>query len=120
GNAPRLKVSAWVKADHCTKAILDAQFLDGGGKWSHAWVAYIGAKEANDPPATHGWKRYQGVVEIPRGTRQIVLAPQIYGPGTVGCDDREAEYPPDPKTAPPAPCPPPRRTNPRGAAVWVV
>jgi RNA polymerase sigma-70 factor (ECF subfamily) len=105
GNAPRLKVSAWVKADRCTKAILDAQFLDGGGKWSHAWVAYIGAKEANDPPATHGWKRYRGVVEIPRGTRQIVLAPQIYGPGIVGSTTWRPSTPPIRRPTRPRPDP---------------
>ena len=88
GDSPRLKVSAWVKAEKATKAILDAQFLDGDGKWSHAWVAYIGAKEANDPPVTHDWKRYEGVVAIPPGTKQIIIAPQIYGPGTVWFDDR--------------------------------
>ncbi len=100
GNAPRLKVSAWVKADQVTKAILDAQFLDSRGNGTHAWVAYIGAKEANDPPVTHGWKRYEGVVEIPRGTRQIIIAPQIYGPGKVWFDDLAAEYTSAPKTDP--------------------
>jgi RNA polymerase sigma-70 factor (ECF subfamily) len=103
GNAaPRLKVSAWVKADRCSKAILDAQFLDNTGKRTHAWVAYIGAKEANDSPVTHGWKHYEGVVEVPHGTRQIVIAPQIYGPGTVWFDDLEAGYTTDPKTDPSA------------------
>jgi RNA polymerase sigma-70 factor (ECF subfamily) len=103
GNSPRLKVSAWVKADQVTKAILDAQFLDGRGRGSHAWVAYIGAKEANEPPVTHDWKRYEGVVEIPPGTRQIVIAPQIYGPGNVWFDDIDAEYTNDPKTDPTVP-----------------
>jgi RNA polymerase sigma-70 factor (ECF subfamily) len=100
GDAARLRVSAWVKANQATKAILDAQFVDGSNKWSHAWVAYIGAKEANDPPVTHGWKKYEGVVEIPKGTKSIVIAPQIYGPGTVWFDDLDAEYTEDPKTDP--------------------
>jgi RNA polymerase sigma-70 factor (ECF subfamily) len=100
GDAPRLRVSAWVKADQVTKAILDAQFIDSSNKWSHAWVAYIGAKEANDPPVTHGWKKCEGVVEIPKGTKSIVIAPQIYGPGTVWFDDLDAEYTEDPKTDP--------------------
>jgi hypothetical protein len=103
GKGPRLKVSAWVKADRVTKAILDAQFLGAGDQWSHAWAAYIGSKQDGDPPANHGWKRYEGVVEIPPGTRQIVIAAQIYGPGQVWFDDFEAEYTDDPKTDPTAP-----------------
>ncbi len=100
GNAPCLKISAWVKADHAFKAILDAQFVDNRGKETHAWVSYIGAREANDPPVTHGWKRYEGVVEIPPGTRSIRIAPQIYGPGQVWFDDLDAQYTTDPKTDP--------------------
>jgi RNA polymerase sigma factor (sigma-70 family) len=100
GGGPRLKVSAWVKADRVTKAILDAQFLDDAGEWSHAWAAYIGPKEANGKPFTHGWKKYEGVVAIPPGTKQILIAPQIYGPGTVWFDDIAAEYTDAPATDP--------------------
>jgi RNA polymerase sigma-70 factor (ECF subfamily) len=95
GKGPRLKVSAWVKADGVTKAILDAQFLgnfEAGHEWQHAWVVYIGQKESGDPLTTHDWKRYEGVVEIPKGTKRLVVAPQIYGPGTIWFDDLEAEY----------------------------
>lgn len=83
----RVKVSAWVKAQKATKAVLDVQF-EGG----HKWAAYIGAKEASDPPATHDWKLYQGVVDLPAGTTEIMVAPQIYGPGVVWFDDIQAEY----------------------------
>jgi len=27
------------------------------GETTHQWAAYIGAKQAGDPPATHDWKR---------------------------------------------------------------
>jgi RNA polymerase sigma factor (sigma-70 family) len=100
GDGPRLKVSAWVKADQVTKAILDAQYLDSNGQRSHAWVAYIGPKEPDKPPFTHDWKRYEGVVAIPPDTKQIIIAPQIYGPGTVWFDDLGAEYTNDPATDP--------------------
>jgi RNA polymerase sigma-70 factor (ECF subfamily) len=100
GDNPRLKVSAWVKAEQAGKAILDAQFINGDGEWSHAWVAYIGAREANDPPVSHDWKRYEGIVALPPGTRRIIIAPQIYGPGTVWFDDLDAEYTNDPTTDP--------------------
>ena len=103
GDSPRLKVSAWVKADQATKAILDAQFLKEKGGWSHAWAAYIGPKEPEKPPVTHHWKRYEGVVVIPPGTKQIIIAPQIYGPGTVWFDDLDAEYTNDPATDPTGP-----------------
>jgi hypothetical protein len=100
GDSPRLKVSAWVKAEKASKAILDAQFIDGEGKMTHAWVAYIGAKKANDPAVSHDWKRYEGVVKIPPGTKQILIAPQIYGPGTVWFDDLDAAYTDDRATDP--------------------
>jgi RNA polymerase sigma factor (sigma-70 family) len=100
GDSPRLKVSGWVKADQVTKAILDAQFLDSKGGWSHAWVAYIGPKKPDKPPFTHDWKRYEGVVTIPPGTKEIIIAPQIYGPGRVWFDDLGAEYTTDPATDP--------------------
>ncbi len=100
GDLPRLKVWAWVKADHVTKAILDAQFVDAGGNRTHAWVVYIGPKEPDNPPFTHDWKRYQGVVEIPANTQQISVAPQVYGPGKVWFDDLGAEYTSDPAIDP--------------------
>jgi len=103
GDAPRLKVSAWIKAEKAGKAILDAQFIDGDGEETHAWVSYIGARKAGDPPVTHDWKRYEGVVAIPPGTKQIVVAPQIYGPGTVWFDDLKAEYTNDPAIDPTGP-----------------
>jgi RNA polymerase sigma-70 factor (ECF subfamily) len=103
GDSPRLKVSAWIKAQKAGKAILDVQFIDGNGGTTHAWAAYIGAKEANDPPATHDWKRYEGVVAIPPGTKQLIIAPQIYGPGTVWFDDLDAVYTTDPATDPTKP-----------------
>src|SRR5262249_43807721 len=83
GKTPRLKVSTFVKAEKMTKAILDVQFQQPNGQASHEWVAYIGAKEDNDPPATHGWKRYEGVVTIPEGTEKLIIAAQVYGPGDV-------------------------------------
>jgi hypothetical protein len=92
GDKPNLQVTASVKCDRVTKAILDAQFLDAAGEWSHSWVSYIGAKEAADPPVTHDWKPYAGVVPIPTGTKEIRIGLQIYGPGAVWFDDVQAAY----------------------------
>jgi len=103
GSGPRLKVSAFVKAEKMTKAVLDVQFLDKDGEWSHAWAAYIGAKKAGAPPANHDWKRYEGVVAIPEGTKTLIIAPQVYGPGDVWFDDVTAEYTDAPATDPTAP-----------------
>jgi dienelactone hydrolase len=105
GKAPRLKVGAFVKAQKMTKAILDIQFIDGGGESTHHWAAYIGAKEAGDRPATHDWKWYEGVVEIPGGAEKIIVAAQIYGPGDVWFDDLVAEYTDAEATDPTAPAP---------------
>ena len=92
GAAPRLKLTAFVKAKKTTKAILDVQFSGQDGAGSHKWAAYIGAKDGNDPPVTHDWKRYQGIVEIPAGTQTMAVGFQIYGPGDAWVDDITAEY----------------------------
>ncbi|MGO9921078.1 MAG: sigma-70 family RNA polymerase sigma factor [Isosphaeraceae bacterium] len=92
GNVPRLKVGAFIKAQKTTKAILDVQFVDKDGGTTHEWAAYIGAKQASDPPVTHAWKWYERVVNIPDGTQKLLIAAQIYGPGDVWFDDVVAEY----------------------------
>jgi predicted esterase len=92
GATARLKLSAFVKAKKMTKAILDVQFEGRDGAQTHQWAAYIGAKEDGEPPATHDWKRYAGIVEIPEGTQKIIVAMQIYGPGEVWFDDITADY----------------------------
>jgi RNA polymerase sigma-70 factor (ECF subfamily) len=90
---PSLQVSAQVKAERVTKAIIDVIFLDENGKTiSHEWAAYIGAKEAQDPPATHDWKEYLGKVKIPERARRLQIGLQIYGPGKVWFDEIRAEY----------------------------
>jgi RNA polymerase sigma-70 factor (ECF subfamily) len=98
GTAPRLKVSAFVLADAVTKAIVDVQFSGPDGQESHKWAGYIGAKASGDPPVTHPWKEYTGVVDIPAGTEKISVALQIYGPGNVWFDDVDVEYTEDPAT----------------------
>ena len=103
GKSPSLEVVAFVKAQKMTKAILDVQFEDRKGESTHKWAVYIGAKENGDPPLTHAWKKYQGVVAIPEGTEKLIVAAQIYGPGDVWFDDVSAEYtdaePTDPLTS---------------------
>lgn len=100
GTASKLKVSAWVKAEKAAKGIVDAVFFAQDGSVSHQWIAYIGAKNANEPPASHDWKEYSGVADIPPGTTRLGIALQIYGPGTIWFDDVRAEFVPDetPKT----------------------
>jgi hypothetical protein len=93
GDKQNLKVSAQVKADGVTKAILDVGFLDDKGEWvSHQWAAYVGAKQANDPAVTHDWKEYAGAVQIPKEAKKLQICLQIYGPGKVWFDDVRAEY----------------------------
>lgn len=93
GSMRKLRVSAQVRARQAAKAVIDVQFLAADGEWiEHEWAAYIGAKKASDPLADHDWKEYAGTVPIPRGTRQVRLALQIYGPGTVWFDELTATY----------------------------
>jgi predicted esterase len=83
-----LSVSIWVKAQDARKSTVDVQFLDSSGKsLGHQWATYIGAREPTDPPATHDWKEYQGVVNVPPAARSLTLALQIYGLGAVWFDE---------------------------------
>lgn len=89
----KLQISAQVKAKEASKAVIDVQFLKAGSKQSsHQWAVYIGAENSGDPPANHDWKQYSGTVSIPDSTKSIVIALQIYGPGTVWFDELKADY----------------------------
>jgi hypothetical protein len=106
GTSPRIKVSAFVQAKKATKAVLEVQFLDknGNSQWlGRNWAVYIGARNEGDPPATHDWTRYEGIVEIPEGTENFNIAAQIDGPGELRIDDIEAEYTDAEATDPTAP-----------------
>ncbi len=93
GHAPAIQLSAMVKTENATKAILDVLFLDDKGEWiEHEWAAYIGDQNAEPKPLTHDWKEYTGAVAIPAGTKQIVIGLQDYGPGSVWFDDVSAVY----------------------------
>ncbi|WP_299466200.1 hypothetical protein [uncultured Gimesia sp.] len=95
GQQTSLRVSAQVRAEQVTKAILDVQFLDANGKHNgHEWVSFIGVEQAGDLPLNHDWKEYSGVVSIPENTKQIGIGLQIYGPGKIWFDDLEATFVP--------------------------
>jgi hypothetical protein len=82
GDKPVVQVSAQVKADRVTKAIIDVVFLDERSQAiSHEWLSYIGQKEQTDPVADHDWQEYSGGAAIPPHTKKIVVSLQIYGPG---------------------------------------
>jgi len=95
GKTAKLRLSAWVKAEQAYKGILDVWFVGEDGKEMHQWAAYIGAKQPTDPPADHDWKEYSGVVAIPKGTKSIRIALQVYGPGTLWFDNVSAAYVPE-------------------------
>ncbi len=89
GDSPAIGVVAKVKASKVAKAIIDVQFMDkSGATISHEWVAYIGAQDGGSA-VTHDWKDYGGRTKIPSGTEAIVVALQIYGPGSVWFDELE-------------------------------
>ena len=93
GKSKQLQVSAQVKAEQVAKAVIDVQFYTAErGLLGHQWAVYIGAKDVNDPPADHNWKQYSGTVPIVDGTKIIVIALQIHGPGTVWFDELTADY----------------------------
>lgn len=82
-----LDVSAWVKAQNARKAAVDLQFRDSSGRGlGHQSAICVGAREDLDPPANHDWKQYDGIVEIPTGTRSVIVILQVDGPGAVWFD----------------------------------
>jgi hypothetical protein len=93
GDRPALMVSAQVKAQKMTKAILDVIFLDENGTpIAHKWAAFIGVKEPGEKSANHDWQQYSGKVEIPAETKKLSIALQVYGPGKIWFDDVRASY----------------------------
>lgn len=85
GGTGELRVSAQVKAEQATKAVIDVLCSDADGEWlGHKWAVYIGAKQGGDPPANHDGKEYSGSVATWPGTKRIVIGLQIYGPGPSG------------------------------------
>jgi beta-lactamase regulating signal transducer with metallopeptidase domain len=82
-----VEVGAHVRCEELTKAVIDVEFEDADGNWSHAWAVYLGPKEASEAAWTHDWKSYSGQVALPPGTRKVTLSLQQYGPGQVDFDD---------------------------------
>jgi len=92
GNAPAVRLSAQVKAEKVTKAVLDLTFRDAGkNDLGHAWVTYL-IPEPPEEAMTHDWKTYQGTVAIPENTAEIIVGLQMYGPGQVWFDEIEVRY----------------------------
>ncbi len=96
GDARKLRVRCWVKAQAVTKAIIDVSYLAGGKNEGatpgHAWAVFLGQKQPTDPLATHDWKLYESTVQVPARASQVGIAFQIYGPGTVWFDDLEVAW----------------------------
>lgn len=92
GRSAAVEFSGWVKTENAYKAVLDVQFNTDEGFSTHGWVAYIGVKKDGDPPANHDWKLLGGSVKVPKGTKSISLALQMYGPGQIWLDDVSARY----------------------------
>ncbi len=85
--ATHVEVAGYVRCEELTKAVIDVEFENADGKWSHGWAVYLGAKSSSDPPLTHDWKRYTGTVQLPPNTKSVTLSLQQYGPGQVDFDE---------------------------------
>jgi predicted esterase len=95
----KLEVKVKVKAQQVSKAIVDVQFTDENSEWlGHEWACYVGARNTSEKPASHDWKDYSGTIAIPKGTKTIIMAFQIYGPGTVWFDELTGAYLPERRT----------------------
>jgi len=88
-----LKVTAQVKTEKATKAVIDVEFLNADHQViSHEWACFIGMKSPKDKHTSHDWKEYTGKVKIPPKTRSMQINLQMYGPGKIWFDDVNAEY----------------------------
>jgi RNA polymerase sigma-70 factor (ECF subfamily) len=88
GAAGKLAVSCWIKSRDATKATLTVQFNgEDGAQIGREFAAYVGAKNDGGGPVTQDWKEYKATVAVPAGTKQITVAPEMYGPGVVWFDD---------------------------------
>ena len=88
----RIKLGAWVKASGARKLAMGVLFVgapEGEGK---PWGVYVGEAKSGDKPAEHDWTHYGSVLAVPRGTTQVVITLEMYGPGTAWIDDVTAEY----------------------------
>lgn len=86
----RIKVSLWAKAVDVRKFAL-AVMMGGAGDNKIEWGAYIG-DPTSSAEINHDWKLYSKVIDVPTGTTDIILALEMYGPGTVYVDDISASY----------------------------
>ena len=91
--AKSLRVRAYIKAQSVRKATLAVFFQNAKGENQKiAWGVYVGESENNGKPVTHDWKKYENVLPLPAGTRQVTLAIEMYGSGSVWLDDVFARY----------------------------
>lgn len=91
----RIKLGIWVKASGARKVTMGVIFVgaqEGDGK---EWGAYVGEADPGDKPASHDWTHYGSVLAIPKGTQEIVVTLEMYGPGTAWIDEVAAEYVPE-------------------------
>ncbi len=94
--APTLRVAVWVKALDVRRAAVDVQFIGPKDYWSHQTVTIIGPEQSDGTPVTHDWKEYNGAVTIPEKAKEIRIALQMIGAGTIWFDDVHVEYAAEP------------------------
>lgn len=90
GKRQKIKVGMWVKAQSASKFVLTVLMNDYS-----VFAGYVGDQRGTGDKTDHDWKYYTSVLQVRPNTREISLALQMYGPGTVWVNDVSAEYVPD-------------------------
>lgn len=85
-----ISVSLWAKAQDVHKFTLAVIMQGAEGKIE--WGAYIGDPNTGSEAINHDWKRYTKSINIPKGTTNVILALEMYGPGSVWVDDVSATF----------------------------
>jgi hypothetical protein len=93
GDVRRLMIGCKIKARRVARAAIEVQFVDDQDKvFDGQQAIYVGRRPPRNVEATHNWKEYVGVVDIPEGTKKLRFALQMHGSGMIWYDDFRVAY----------------------------
>lgn len=83
--ARQVKVGVWIKTREAKKTTLTVSCVGKDGQnLSREFIAQV---NDNGAPITQNWKRYDATMAVPAGTTELLVTPEMYGPGVAWFDD---------------------------------
>jgi hypothetical protein len=83
-----LHLSVFIRANRVMHARIIMEFYGEGHQPIEAvGVVGVGNPGGGSGRTTHGWRQYEGKVEVPEGAESMVLALELQGPGQVWFDE---------------------------------